>query len=314
MPRKVRGRPVAYGPAQLRTLDKFLREDYLMHLLGDPDVLLKYGYPFHQEGNAFFDVDHLHVEFLKAHNYKVTARQTALAMAEIGVHRVQRRFENGTRMRCNTVPIPEGADCGRTSAEFAKNARMRADGWKDAIEAEPWIIGVEQFQLHGVCRRAIRFVKADFEKYPEAPGTRALAALFNDERYVVEEYFEQLRVEPSEPDLDCSFGANGPLCFKKNFWRGSFHSKGDPTKIYPHPYYEYLHDSIFDADLFEAPDKAKYLLEYFPDSHGGTHADRAKLLQLSNGLGPIEKGEIVALLQHLPAEVGEQPAIALSLP
>ena len=35
MPRKLRGRPVSYGPAQLRALDTFLRGEYLMHLSGD---------------------------------------------------------------------------------------------------------------------------------------------------------------------------------------------------------------------------------------------------------------------------------------
>ena len=301
MPRKIANRPVSYGDDKLRALDAFLRE-YLMDLSGNPDVLLTNGWPFHEKGTAFFSVDHLHIEFIKTNDYKVTARQTTLAMAQIGVHSVQRRFENGTRLRCCTTAIPEGASCGRTPEEFAENDRLRATGWRDAVEAEPWVNAARQFELHGVNRAAIRFVKADFKRYPEPKSERALLALFNDEQAVVEEYFEQLRVEPDDPNLDCSFGANGPLCFKKNFWRMNFHSKGDETQIYAHDHYEYLHDSIFDAGLFEAPDKAQFLLEYFPDSNGGTPAARQKLVQLSSGLTKTVKPEVVALLQHLPTK------------
>ena len=128
MPRKVRGRPVSYGPAQLRALDTFLRDDYLGVLAGDPDELLTDGEPFHENGKAFFDVDHLHVEFLKVHNYKVTARQTSLAMAEIGVHRVQRRFENGTRLRVCTLPVPEGSACWPSPKRLRKVAGYGVQG------------------------------------------------------------------------------------------------------------------------------------------------------------------------------------------
>ena len=43
MPRKVRGRPVTFGPAQLRALDTFLREQYLQDLSGDDIHLLSDG-------------------------------------------------------------------------------------------------------------------------------------------------------------------------------------------------------------------------------------------------------------------------------
>ena len=289
MPRKVRGRPAAYGDAQLRALDTFLRE-YLMDLSGNSDVLLTDGEPFHENGTAFFDVDHLHVEFLKAHNYKVTARQTSLAMAEIGVHRVQRRFENGTRLRTCTLPVPKGAYCSSSPEEDAEYRRLRRPGWHGEVAAEPWVQAQREYELHAVSREAIRFVKADFETYDENNRARAVQALFNDERPIVREYFEQLRVEHF-PDLGG---------YKVNFWRPCFHSLSDFKQISPYTYFETINDSIFDAALHEAPDKAKYLLDYYPD---GTPAEHANLLQLSNGLGKSAKAEAVALLQHLPLAV-----------
>ena len=117
-----------------------------------------------------------------------------------------------------------------------------------------------------------------------------MLALFNNEKAVVDEYFDQLRVEHF-PDLGG---------YKVNFWRMCFHSLSDFKQISPYDYFEHINDSLFDAALHEAPDKAKYLLEYYPD---GTPAEHANLLQLSNGLGPRAKAEAVALLQHLPLAV-----------
>ena len=290
MPRKVRGRPVAYGPAQLRALDAFLREDYLMDLSGNSDNLLTAGEAFHEKGTAFFDVDHLHVEFLKAHNYKVTARQTSLAMAEIGVHSVQRRFENGTRRRCNTLPVPEGARCNSSPEEDAEYARLRQPGWMGEVAAEPWVQARREYELHRVSRAAVRFVKADFETYSENNRARAMQAIINDERWIVEEYFEQLRVQPF-PDLDG---------YKVNFWRVCYHSKSDFKQISPYSYFETINDSLFDAALYEAPNKAHFVLEYSPD---GTPEHHAKLLQLSNAPCKSAKTEALTLLQHLPAKV-----------
>ena len=288
MPRKVRGRPVAYGDAQLRALDTFLREEYLVELSGNDVDLLTDGAPFHENGTAFFDVDHLHVEFLKAHNYKVTARQTSLAMAEIGVHRVQRRFENGTRLRCCTLPVPEGARCNISDAEIAKYHRLRAPGWHGEDLGEPWVNAVKQFELHGKTRSSIRFVKENFEGYDEPKRARALMALHDNEEFVIKEYFEQLRVEHF-PDLGG---------YKINFWRVSYHPKSDMKSIFPNDYYEYLHDSVFDADLNSAFNKPQFVLEYFPDSNGGTPEARAKLVKQSLGLSKTEKSEVVLQLGH----------------
>ena len=292
MPRKVRGRPVAYGDAQLRALDKFLRE-YLMNLSGDPDVLLTDGQPFHENGEAFFSSDDLHIEFVKAHNYKVTARQTALAMAEIGVHSIQRRFENGTRLRIYTTAIPEDANCMTSSEDMAEFWRERQPGWHGDVAAEPWVQAVKQFGLHGVTRAAIRFVKANFETYSAAKGGRAVLALFNDEKAVVEEFFEQLRVEPF-PDL---------RGYKINFWRYNYHPKSDYRSKSPSDYYEYHMDSIFDADLNAAHNKPQFMLEYFPDSNGGTPEARLKLVKQSVGLPKSDREETVLQLQHLPTKV-----------
>ena len=167
MPRKIRGRPVAYGPAQLRALDKFLREYYLNDLSGNDVELLEDGWPFHENGAAFFNADHCHVEFLKAHNYKVTARQTSLAMAEIGVHSIQRRFGNGTRLRIYTTAIPEGACCHTSDETDAERARLRRPGWHGDWVGEPWVQAQREYGLHGVSRATVRFVKADFETYDE---------------------------------------------------------------------------------------------------------------------------------------------------
>ena len=209
MPRKVRGRPVAYGPAQLRALDTFMREYYLTDLSGNDTDLLKDGWPFHENGKAFFNADHLHVEFFKAHNYKVTARQTALAMAEIGVHSIQRRFGDGARLRIYTVPIPEGAYCEPSDKERAEYDRLRRPGWHGEWVGEPWVQAEKEYSLHGVSRATVRFVKADFETYDENNRARAVLALFNNEKAVVDEYFDQLRVEHF-PDLGG---------YKVNFWR-----------------------------------------------------------------------------------------------
>ena len=121
MPRKVRGRPVTYGPAQLRALDKFLREDYLMHLSGDPAILLD-GEPFWEDGNAYFDIESFHIAVLDKTDLRVSARQTASALTQIGVRSVQRRFENGTRRRIHTVPIPKGVRC-------VESPQAMADYW-----------------------------------------------------------------------------------------------------------------------------------------------------------------------------------------
>ena len=290
MPRKVRGRPVSYGPAQLRALDTFLRENYLMMLSGNDTDLLKDGWPFHENGKAFFNVDHLHVEFLKASNYKITARQTSFAMAEIGVHSIQRRFGDGARMRIYSVAIPEGAYCEPSDKERAEYNRLRRPGWHGEWVGEPWVKAIREYELHGVSRATVRFVKADFETYDESNRVRALQAIFNDERPIVREYFEQLRVEHF---LDLGG-------YKVNFWRPCFHSLSDFKQISPYTYFETINDSIFDAALHEAPDKAKYLLDYYPD---GTPAEHANLLQLSNGLGKSAKAKAVALLQHLPLAV-----------
>ena len=273
----------------MRALDKFLREDYLTDLSGTDVELLEDGWPFHEGGKAFFNADHLHVEFFKAHNYKVTARQTALAMAEIGVHSIQRRFGNGARLRIHTTAIPEGARCHASDEVMAEHWKLRRPGWHAGAAAEPWVQAQREYELHAVSREAVRFVKADFETYSENNRARAVLALFNDERAVVGEYFDQLRVQHF-PDLGG---------YKVNFWRMCFHSKSDFKQINPYNFFETINDSLFDAALYEAPNKAQFMLEYYPD---GTPAEHAKLLQLSNSLGKSDITEAVALLQHQPAK------------
>ena len=160
------------------------------------------------------------------------------------------------------------------------------------MNAEPWVRAQREFELHGVSRAAIRFVKADFETYDENNRARAQAALINSgDRAVVDEYFDQLRVE-AFPDLGG---------YKVNFWRMCFHSKSDFKSIHPNNYFETIHDSLFDAALFEAPNKAQFVLEY---AHGATPSQCAKLVELSNaGIGQSAKTEAVLLLQHMPATV-----------
>ena len=290
MPRKVRGRPVTFGPAQLRALDTFLREQYLQDLSGDDIHLLSDGRAFHEEGTAFFDADHLHVEFLKTHRYKVSARQLTLALSEIGVHSVQRRFGNGTRRRVHTVPVPEGTYCCSSAKEDADYWRLRSPGWVGPVEAEPWIAAREQYDLHGVTRAAVRFVRANIEQYPEPERARAVQALANDKPQCVEEFFDQLKVE--------HFSDLGG--YKVNFWRPLCHSKSEMDQAFPYDYYETFSDSLFDASLFEAPDKVKYLLTYSPDA---TPFERLQLLARAKTIGRVEKSKVVILLQHLP-EVG----------
>ena len=110
MPRKVRGRPVSYGPAQLRALDTFLRGEYLMHLSGDSSALLE-GEPFHEAGRAYFDPDDFHIAVLEKFDFMVSPWQTSNALTKLGVRSVRRRFENGVQRRIREVPIPKGAEC-----------------------------------------------------------------------------------------------------------------------------------------------------------------------------------------------------------
>ena len=291
MPRKVRGRPVSYGPAQLRALDAFLRGEYLnRYLSGDADDLPSGGHPFWEGKHVFFDPEDFHIDVLEKMDYRVSARQTALALTQIGVRSVQRRFEDGSRRRIYKVPLPADADCMPSAETVAEDARLRRPGWRGDWVGEPWVEAQREYGLHGVSRATVRFVKADFETYDENNRARAVLALFNDEKAVVDEYFDQLKVEHF-PDLGG---------YKVNFWRMCFHSLSDFKQISPHAYFEHINDSLFDAALHEAPDKAKYLLEYYPD---GTPAEHANLLQLSNGLGKTAKNEVVALLQHMPSKV-----------
>ena len=198
MPRKVRGRPVAYGPAQLRSLDKFLRTEYLMSLSGDPSALLE-GQPFWEDGNAYFDPDDFHLAVLDKTDFRVSSWQTASALTKIGIRSVQRRFENGTRRRIRTVPIPKGADCQTSPQAIADYWTNLGPSWVGSIVGEDFIEFKREYKLHGASREAMRFVRGVFAQYPEDKGKRLLEALNSwDAERVLAEYDKALEVTPHE--------------------------------------------------------------------------------------------------------------------
>ena len=198
MPRKVRGRPLSYGPAQLRALDKFLREEYLMELSGDPSSLLD-GEPFWEAGNAYFDPDDFHLAVLDKTDYKVSSWQTANALTKIGIRSVQRRFENGTRRRIRTVPIPKGAECQESPQAIADYWTKLGPGWVGSTIGEDFLAFKNEYKLHGASREAFRFVRGVFGAYPEDKGQRLLEALNSwDAERVMAEYDKALEVTPHE--------------------------------------------------------------------------------------------------------------------
>ena len=198
MPRKVRGRPVAYGPAQLRALDVFLREDYLMNLSGDPAMLLE-GEPFWEDGNAYFDPDDFHIAVLDKTDFKVSGWQTANALTKIGIRSVQRRFENGVRRRIRVVPIPKGAECQTSPQAMADYWTERGPSWVGSDTGEDYLAFKNEYKLHGPSRAAYRFVRGVFGDYPEDKGKRLLEALNSwDAEGVMAEFDNTLEVTPHE--------------------------------------------------------------------------------------------------------------------
>ena len=198
MPRKQRGRPVAYGAAQLRALDKFLREDYLMELSGNPEMLLA-GEPFWEDGNAYFDPDDFHIAVLDKTDFKVSGWQTASALTKIGIRSVQRRFENGVRRRIRVVPIPKGAECQASPQAVADYWTERGSNWVGSAVGEAFLAFKNEYKLHGASREAYRFVRGVFGDYPEDKGKRLLEALNSwDAEGVMAEYDKTLEVTPHE--------------------------------------------------------------------------------------------------------------------
>ena len=196
MPRKVRGRPVSYGAAQLRALDTFLRGEYLMHLSGDSSALLE-GEPFHEAGRAYFDPDDFHIAVLEKFDFMVSPWQTSNALTKLGVRSVRRRFENGVQRRIREVPIPKGAECMSSPQEMADYWAKRPHYIGSTI-GEEYLAFQREYDLHGASRAAIRFVRGVFAQYPEDWGRdRLLEALDSwDTKEVVSAFHEALEIVP----------------------------------------------------------------------------------------------------------------------
>ena len=196
MPRKVRGRPVAYGAAQLRALEKFMRDEYLMHLSGDPLALLE-GEPFHEDGRAYFDPDDFHMAILDKTGFSVSPWQTSNALTKIGVRSVRRRFENGVQRRVKEVPIPKGARCELSPQDTADYWTDRGSGWVGSWVGEEYLTFKREYERHGLCDAVTQFVRGVFADYPENKGARLLEALMShDADSVVVEYEKALEVSP----------------------------------------------------------------------------------------------------------------------
>lgn len=248
MPRKVRGRPVAFGAAQLRALDKFLRGEYLMSLSGDPFAILE-GEPFWEGGNAYFDASAFHLAFTSKTNCAVSAWQTTNALTQIGVGSVQRRFEDGKRMRIRTAPIPDGAECGTSPQIIADYWNERGPYWVGSTTGEDFLEFKREYALHGRSRAAMRFLEGVFAEYPKDKGSRLLKVLDSwDADGMVAEFNTALEVEPHaggfkvQYRLDTAFGVN----LVHGFFKWSEHSLID-----------------YDAELQA---EAAGLLEHTPDS------------------------------------------------
>ena len=153
MQKDLHGRAITYGPSRLKALDKFLRETFLISLSGDPRVLLD-GEPFWEGRYAYFDVESLHFAFTEKTNTLLSAEQTGRALTRLGVRSVQRRFEEGKRIRVRMVPIPEGAESGTPPQVMADYWNQRGDNWVGSTTGQAYITFKQQFELHGVTRAA----------------------------------------------------------------------------------------------------------------------------------------------------------------
>ena len=118
MPRKIRGRPVAYGPAQLRALDKhfcarnILTFGFRATRTSCQMKVIRSG----KDGTLISTWSNFHMAVLDETDFRVSAKQTASALTQIGVRSVQRRFEDGSRRRIYKAPLPEGAWCHHVAA------------------------------------------------------------------------------------------------------------------------------------------------------------------------------------------------------
>ena len=253
MPRKLRGRPVSYGPAQLRALDTFLRGEYLMHLSGDSSALLE-GEPFHEAGRAYFDPDDFHIAILDKFDYRVSPWQTSNALTKLGVRSVQRRFENGVRRRIKETPIPKGAECAKITPENV----YHDPPWVSVSRGEEFLEFQRQFGLHGVCRATKRFVRDAIIGYPEPEWgrDRLLEVLDNswDSDDLVASFHETLVVKPYP-------GIGG---YAVQFRCTVFEYEHLPTALYP--WFKWFYHEADDFDARGFLPKVLKLIEHTSDS------------------------------------------------
>ena len=198
---KQAGRPRSFKQKELRKLDEFLRTNYLQHLSGNLEDLAT-GDPIWERGKAYFDPEHFHIEFIETTDMLVSQWQTTNALTQLGVRSVQRRLPGGFTRRLRVVPIPDGATCEKrhsTPAETAEYLALMPGYAVGSQIGEGYVKAKREYELHGLSRRARRFVSDVVEEYDdERRGLcRDILASWHEDEFV-KGFYDDLRIEPIE--------------------------------------------------------------------------------------------------------------------